>query len=136
MAVWSSGKEFNVSIFQWNRIYSLLPLLLVGITRVGPPGKCCCECTVRYKFLRWYWNKEYFIAIQVDLSFLSFRSLRPLACHLFQIFLLVLPYMRMHFRFILSLPDAQGVLRRWHHQLQETETFRLTLGILFCSIPN
>lgn len=61
--------------FQRNRIYSVLSVLLINITTVGQPGKCCCEWRTRYHFFfsRWNWHKQYFIDIQVGLSFWSFK---------------------------------------------------------------
>lgn len=68
----SSGKESNPSAFLLKSDlfhYSLL----VGITITSQPGKCCCECRIRYQFFRWNWNKDCFTAIRVDFIFLSFK---------------------------------------------------------------
>lgn len=68
----SSGKESNPSVFLLKSdLFHYF--LLVGITIIGQPGKCCFKCRIRYRFFRWNWNKDCFTAIQVDLVLLSFK---------------------------------------------------------------
>lgn len=100
----SFGKESNVSISQWNRIYSLLPVLPVGMTIVwsAMPTLLWLQNEAHIFFSA---NFEYLIASQVDLSFL--KSPRLLACHLFNISLLELPGLPFPFRLILYFLGAR-----------------------------
>lgn len=124
----SSGKESNPSAFLLKSDlfhYSLL----VGITVTGQPGKCCCECRIRYQFFRWNWNKDCFTAIRVDFIFLSFKVTQLLACHRLRISLFVLPICP--FIFILDFfglrsPSNYGTdYEEWHVQ------YKIIYWILF-----